>query len=101
MSEDFIQQCCDKAASFITQEDYDSAEKYLRKALQRQPNHLKVISLLSIVAEGRKKNKNGNILQLCVYCLVEEKSEVRQRRQTQGETNVSYTPVRLFLKIYF
>ena len=59
MSEDYVQQCCDKAASFITKRDYDAAEKYLKKALERQPDNLKVLSLLSLVSEGRKKSQKG------------------------------------------
>lgn len=62
MSEDYVQQCCDKAASFITKRDYDAAEKYLKKALERQPDNMKVLSLLSLVSEGRKKNQNGREL---------------------------------------
>ena len=57
MSEDYVQQCCDKAASFISRGDYDAAEKYLKKALERQPDNLKVLSLLSLVSEGRKKSQ--------------------------------------------
>ena len=67
MSEDYIQQCCDKAATFITKGDYDAAEKYLNKALSRQPDHLKVISLLSIVSEGRKKNQKERMLPISVF----------------------------------
>lgn len=59
MSEDYVQQCCDKAASFISRGDYDAAEKYLKKALERQPDNLKVLSLLSLVSEGRKKSQKG------------------------------------------
>lgn len=50
MSEDYVQQCCDKAMEFISKGDDEKAKKYLNKAASRDPENSRVIALLSIIA---------------------------------------------------
>ena len=65
MSEDFVQQCCDKASAFFTQGNYDAAEKYLKKAIDRDPGNSKVLALISLLASARKNKSGGGC-----YCFV-------------------------------
>ena len=58
MSEDFVQQCCDKATEFIAKGDYEKAKKYLKKASDRDPGNSKVIALISMIATHDQK-KSG------------------------------------------
>ena len=62
MSEDFIEQCCDKASECISQGNYEKARKYLEKAVNRDPGNSKVISLLQILesCEKSKQSKKNN-----------------------------------------
>ena len=56
MSEEYIQQCCDKAMEFISKGDDERAKKYLNKAASRDPANSRVIALLSIIAERVAKS---------------------------------------------
>ena len=56
MSEEYIQQCCDKAMEFISKGDDERAKKYLNKAALRDPANSRVIALLSIIAERAAKS---------------------------------------------
>lgn len=60
MSEEFIQQCCDKATACISNGDYEKAKKFLKKAADRDPGNSNVIALLQIVASHEQRNASKN-----------------------------------------
>lgn len=59
MSEEFVDQCCDKANDFIARGDFEKAKKFLQKAADRDPGNSKVIALLQILASHEQK-RNSN-----------------------------------------
>ena len=67
MSEDYVQQCCDKAAEFISRGDDEKAKKYLNKAAARDPENTRVIALLSIIA-GRSNKQNPQEVPSMLVC---------------------------------
>lgn len=54
MSEDFVNQCCDKAVGCIFSGDLDTAAKYLKKVTDRDPGNSRALELLEILASKKR-----------------------------------------------
>ena len=61
MSDEFVEQCCDKATELISSGNLNQAAKILKRASARDPSNSKVIALLSLIAgksEQQPKRRN-------------------------------------------
>ena len=59
MSEDFVDQCCDKAINFIQSGDYGNAAKFLKKVTDRDPSNQRALELLTILAAKQRAQNPG------------------------------------------
>ena len=64
MSEEFIDQCCDKAQACISSGNYENAKKFLKKAADRAPGNSRVIALLQILATQEQKGSGKGEVEL-------------------------------------
>ena len=66
MSEDFVDQCCDKAVSFIQSGDYGAAAKFLKKVTDRDPSNQRALELLTILNAKQRAQKPGTTILILI-----------------------------------